>query len=121
MKGMVWSDSCRSWYKANPRKPDTITALWPGSSLHYAEVLASPRMEDFDVKYQGNRFAWLGNGFSQCESDPTADWSWYIREEDDGEPLSLGARIKIITKHGTATDDDGFDFMGTNADAQAKI
>ena len=27
-------------------------------------------MDDWEVKYNGNRFAWLGNGYSQTELDP---------------------------------------------------
>lgn len=86
MQHTVWATSCESWYK-NP-KTGKITALWPGSTPHYMEALASPRYDDFDITYQGNRFAYLGNGFSQTELDPNADPTFYIRERDDGESLS---------------------------------
>lgn len=33
-------------------------------------------MEDYNVQYAGNRFAWLGNGYSQTELDQTADWAY---------------------------------------------
>ncbi|KAK3059548.1 hypothetical protein LTS18_010573 [Coniosporium uncinatum] len=127
MKRTVWSDPCRSWYKAGTQNPETITALWPGSTLHYMEAMAQLRIEDYEVMYEGNRFAWLGNGYSQCELDPTADWGYYIREQDDGEPLSLGARRRILTGHGTVTDNVGISFTGTgsstsgSAESQAKL
>lgn len=100
MKGTVWHDPCRSWYKAN-RVDAPVTALWPGSTLHYIECLSEVRWDDFDVKYNGNRWAWLGNGCSQTELDETADWAHYVREEDDGEYMSRARRRELTTKSGT--------------------
>ena len=37
MEKTVWADPCRSWYKAGPT--GKVTALWPGSTLHYTEAL----------------------------------------------------------------------------------
>ncbi|KAH8594222.1 hypothetical protein B0O99DRAFT_514343 [Bisporella sp. PMI_857] len=102
MKNMVWSDPCRSWYKSGSIE-GKITALWPGSTLHYIEATMDLRMEDWDVKYAGNRFAWLGNGYSQTEVDPTADWAFYIRDKDDDGPLTTGGRRKVFSKSGTIT------------------
>ncbi|KAF5316160.1 hypothetical protein D9619_006293 [Psilocybe cf. subviscida] len=100
MEPTVWNDNCRSWYKNNS-VTGKVTALWPGSTLHYLEALAEPRYEDWDFTYTGNRFAYLGNGFSQAESDRTADWAYYIRNEDDGQYLSRSKLIKILSKSGT--------------------
>lgn len=116
MKQTVWADPCRSWYKNSPDGP--ITALWPGSTLHYIEALQELRLEDWEVKYVGNRYAWLGNGYSQTELDPTADWAYYIREGDDDEPISRGRRRKLLTKSGTVSAQQGVNFAG---DVQAKI
>lgn len=99
MKGTVWADPCRSWYKAN-QADAPVTALWPGSTLHYIEALSEVRWDDLDVKYNSNRFTWLGNGFSQCESDPTADWAYYVREYDDQEYQSKGRKREILTRSG---------------------
>lgn len=43
IKHTVWKDDCRSWYKDN----DTgrVNAVWPGSSLHYMDIIAEPRYE----------------------------------------------------------------------------
>ena len=100
MKRTVWADPCRSWYKAN-QADAPVTALWPGSTLHYIEALSEVRWDDLEVKYNRNRFTWLGNGFSQCESDPTADWAYYVREYDDQEYQSKGRRREVLTKSGT--------------------
>ncbi|KAE8331443.1 hypothetical protein BDV39DRAFT_189838 [Aspergillus sergii] len=82
METTVWNTHCQSWYKS----PVTgkITALWPGSTLHYMETLATPRYDDYEVTYASrNRFAYLGNGFSQIELNPKADVTFYIRDHDD--------------------------------------
>lgn len=110
MKRSVWADPCRSWYKNRPDGP--ITALWPGSTLHYIECLRDLRLEDFKVQYSGNRFSFLGNGYSQTELDDTADWGYYIREKDDDPPASMGERRKEISKSGTVTNTGGVNFAG---------
>lgn len=86
MQKTVWTTGCQSWYKNS--QINKITALWPGSTLHYMETLANARFEDFDITYSGSRFAYLGNGFSQTELDDSGvDVTWYIRNKDNGEPL----------------------------------
>ncbi|KAI1334530.1 hypothetical protein F5Y15DRAFT_420771 [Xylariaceae sp. FL0016] len=99
MARTVWSDPCRSWYKQTADGP--VIALWPGSTLHYIECMKDLRMDDFDVKYSGNRYAWLGNGYSQTELDESADWAYYIRNHDDSPPASTAGRRKLLTKSGT--------------------
>ena len=73
------------------------------------------RVEDFDIKYTGNRFAWLGNGYSQTELDPTADWGYYIREVDDDGPASRAGRRRLLTKSGTVQSNVGINFAGNVA------
>ena len=63
MPRTVWTENCRSWYKHGSRD-GRIVALWPGSSLHFIETMEYPRYDDFAVVYNGNRFAWMGNGYS---------------------------------------------------------
>ncbi|KAM0424516.1 hypothetical protein ACHAPT_010230 [Fusarium lateritium] len=74
-KGTVYLDNCSSWYKN--KRGDRITGVWPGSALHAMETLRSPRWEDFDYVYsedgaggEGNRLAWLGDGWSAAQVDP---------------------------------------------------
>ncbi|KAF2261197.1 FAD/NAD(P)-binding domain-containing protein [Lojkania enalia] len=124
MQKTVWHDPCRSWYKQRPDGP--ITALWPGSTLHYIEAMMEVRYDDWEIKYNGNRFAWMGNGYSQTELDPTADWAYYIREHDDDEPISRGRKLQIINRSGTMQGNAGVAFSGvdskeSNRTAEAKL
>lgn len=115
MEKTVWHDPCRSWYKGRPDGP--VTALWPGSTLHYIEAMMEVRLDDWEIKYNGNRFAWLGNGYSQTELDPTADWAFYIRDKDDDEPISRGRKLQLINKSGTVQQTAAVSFTGANIDA----
>lgn len=97
MQETVWSTHCQSWYK----DPMTgkITALWPGSTLHYMEALANPRYEDYDIEYRGGRrFAYFGMGFSQTELSPNVDVTYYIRNKDDYAPLCRDLRSTFNAK-----------------------
>ncbi|EPE24253.1 FAD/NAD(P)-binding protein [Glarea lozoyensis ATCC 20868] len=115
MKKSVWADPCRSWYKQGPDGP--ITALWPGSALHYIEAIREVQIEDWDIKYSGNRFAWMGNGYSQTELDNTADWGYYIRDRDDDPPATTGGKRKVLSKSGTMKGNAGINFAGVKDEA----
>lgn len=54
-----------------------ITAVWPGSSLHYREVLAQDRWEDWEWTYPGGRFKSWGRGISVVEQRE-GDYSYYM-------------------------------------------
>lgn len=78
----VYSADCASWYKTSPpggisleeRKKGRVTALWPGSSLHYLKTLEEVRWEDFELKpYDGNGFGWFGNGWTVGERKQQVD------------------------------------------------
>ena len=100
MKRTVWESDCRSWYK-NGSITGKVTALWPGSSLHYLEALLQPRYEDWNFTYIGNRFSYLGNGFSQTEVDRTADWSYYLQIEDDSPLIGRAKERRVYSRSGT--------------------
>ncbi|KAL1887135.1 hypothetical protein Sste5346_010424 [Sporothrix stenoceras] len=121
MREAIWADGCRSWYKSHT-VDGRVSALWPGSSMHFFEALAHPRHEDFDVVYRGNRFDWLGNGFSQTECDRTADLAYYIRESDADAPFLSKRRIRQqLTKSGTCQRDVGNDDdYGDDGDGEDK-
>ncbi|PFH50242.1 hypothetical protein AMATHDRAFT_4151 [Amanita thiersii Skay4041] len=97
MKKTVWEEDCRSWYKSNSTS-GKVTAIWPGSTLHYLEAMSEVRYEDWNMRFLGNRFAFLGNGFSQVESDPSADCAYYILEKDESPYLSRGKHSMIFWK-----------------------
>jgi hydroxyversicolorone monooxygenase len=42
-----------------------VNAVWPGSSMHYQQVIEQPRYEDFEIKYN-NKNIWghLGMGWT---------------------------------------------------------
>lgn len=105
MRNTVWADSCRSWYKSN-KAEGPVTALWPGSTLHYIEAINEVRLDDWDIQYNGNRFSWMGNGYSQTEIDETADWAYYIRDTDDSEYTSRNKRLRVLNKSGSKKADD---------------
>jgi hypothetical protein len=44
--------------------------MYAGSVLHYRELLAAFRTDDFDISYinKQNRFGFLGNGTTEYES-----------------------------------------------------
>ncbi|KAH0845024.1 hypothetical protein AYO21_04055 [Fonsecaea monophora] len=100
MSKTVWHEECRSWYKNNSAS-GKIAALWPGSTLHYLEAVSDVRGDDWEIEYKGNRFAFLGNGFSQTEVDDTADFAYYIRDHDDGPFLSFKKNLQALNKSGT--------------------
>ncbi|KAJ3543305.1 hypothetical protein NM208_g3643 [Fusarium decemcellulare] len=66
-KDLVWTGSCNSWYK--DRQTGRVIAVWPGSSIHFMEMIENPRWEDFDIDYlHSNPFTFMGNGISQRET-----------------------------------------------------
>ncbi|BFZ61121.1 hypothetical protein YB2330_002179 [Saitoella coloradoensis] len=89
LKRTAWATHCRSWFK-NGRKDGPISALWPGSRIHYFECLANVRWEDWEMGYagdvvrdgkvvkRGNRFGVLGNGFVRREVEEGHDLTWYL-------------------------------------------
>ncbi|OQV01285.1 hypothetical protein CLAIMM_06668 [Cladophialophora immunda] len=93
MPRMAWADDCRSWFK-NGRTSGPVTALWPGSRIHWFEALDvhnirfedwewTRRQEDPATGTAPNRWAFLGNGFTRRELDG-ADLTWYFDRPDDG-------------------------------------
>lgn len=77
----VMTESCSSW--ANGGRPGgRIHGLWPGSSCHMNFARREPRWEDWEYEYlspSGNRFAYLGNGWTEKEMDEKADLTPYLK------------------------------------------
>lgn len=87
MPRTAWASTCRSWFK-NGKEDGPVTALHPGSRIHWFGMLERFRGEDFEYVYVsrgtgrggrkgGNRFGYLGNGFSVRELG-AGDRSWYL-------------------------------------------
>ena len=78
MKRLVWSSACRSWFK-NGKTHGPVTAIYPGSRLHFFELLKIPRYEDYDITYRtNNRFQFMGNGYTETEMSIDGDPVWYF-------------------------------------------
>ena len=68
------------------------------------EALKELRAEDWEIRYRGNRFAFLGNGLSQAEFDPSCDLAYYVRDRDESPWASRRKRRKVLTRSGTQMD-----------------
>ncbi|RYP56741.1 hypothetical protein DL769_009867 [Monosporascus sp. CRB-8-3] len=102
MENLVWTDGCRNSHNNHQAGPGARTpTTWPGSTLHYLEAMREVRWDDWEFSYKGNRFAWLGDGVSRAEWEPTADLAYYIRERDDGPHGSRRARALEVAKAGS--------------------
>lgn len=77
----VWNENCRSWYKTGPG-PGKVTALWPGSTLHFLQAIKQPRYEDWKFAYPTDRYQYLGNKLSTAEKR-TGETSWYNKNRDE--------------------------------------
>lgn len=78
MPRTAWAGTCRSWFK-NGQETGPVTALHPGSRIHWFHMLEKFRGEDFEYVYEGGkRFGYLGNGFSTKELEGSGDKTWYL-------------------------------------------
>ncbi|KAJ3803442.1 FAD/NAD-P-binding domain-containing protein [Lentinula aff. detonsa] len=68
LKRTAWAGRCSSWFKPGP---DASPVMFPGNRVLFIELLTNPRWEDWDYEYgyMGNRFGYLGNGFTMREVD----------------------------------------------------
>ncbi|KAJ7349078.1 FAD/NAD-P-binding domain-containing protein [Mycena albidolilacea] len=68
VKRTAWIGKCSSWFR---RGTDVSPMLFPGNRLLFIELLNNIRWEDWEYEYgyAGNRFGYLGNGFTQREKD----------------------------------------------------
>ncbi|CAK7237122.1 hypothetical protein SBRCBS47491_009868 [Sporothrix bragantina] len=82
MPRTAWSGNCASWFK-NGTVNGPVTALHPGSRIHFFHMLEEFRGEDWNYTRSGqiNRFTYLGNGFSVKEAGDV-DSTWYLDEPD---------------------------------------
>jgi len=81
MPRTAWAMPGSSWFKGG-KKDGPVTALHPGSRIHWFHMLESPRWEDFEWSTETrNRFAYLGNGFSTREGEGE-DQTWYWDQPD---------------------------------------
>ncbi|KAL4808131.1 hypothetical protein BDV18DRAFT_158247 [Aspergillus unguis] len=80
LKRCVWSKGCTAWYskKNKPGENNTVTAMYPGSALHYKEYIKTIRGEHFDIQYNtANPFKYLANGELEMERNG-GDLAYYL-------------------------------------------
>lgn len=59
------------------------TAVWPGSSLQFIELIQEPRYEDFEIEYlHKNPWAHLGMGYANANVKEGGDLSPYLQLEN---------------------------------------
>lgn len=87
-KNTVFSDTCRSWYKNN--ETGRTTAVWPGSALHFREIVGNPRWEHYNIDYRDakNIFAFMGVGLVKELLTPGMDTTSYLNTSNI-DPLWL--------------------------------
>lgn len=84
LRRTAWNRECESWYKKG-RKDEYrtgITAIYPGSMMHFKSMLADIRPEDFEIRYRSrNPFKFYGCGLTELDlSSDQPDLSGYLGE-----------------------------------------
>lgn len=60
----------------------SLLAVWPSYSLHYIDVIAQPRYEDFEIKYEHkNPWVNLSMGYALANGVPDSDVTPYLQLE----------------------------------------
>lgn len=83
LRRTAWNRECESWYKKGRRDEyrTGITAIYPGSMMHFKSMLQQIRPEDFDLKYRSaNMFRFYGNGLTDLDMHDNPDLSFYLED-----------------------------------------
>lgn len=73
IKRLAWPSACCSSFR-NKKSDEPMAAIYPGSPLHFFEMLKNVRSEDYEITYwTQDRFQFMGNGYTGCEIDPDRD------------------------------------------------
>jgi len=106
LKRTAWTSSCRSWFKQG--RADGQAAIYPGSRLHFFEIMKQPRYEDYEITYwHENEFAFMGNGFETREFDGR-DITNYLGSLD-GRDVQPRYDEKLIEKLAGWTIDESYE------------
>lgn len=93
LKRTTWADKCASWFKGG-REEGQLT-VFPGSRLVLADLLSTPRYEDFAFEYwTKNTFGFLGSGFADIEFDGS-DIAWYFGTNPGILPAATSADSQL--------------------------
>ncbi|THV00416.1 FAD/NAD-P-binding domain-containing protein [Dendrothele bispora CBS 962.96] len=86
LKRTAWSGQCSSWYRPVPGESPVV---FPGNRVLFIELVTNPRWEDWEYEYgcAGNRFGYLGNGFTMREIDGRDNTFYYgLLDGKDEQP-----------------------------------
>jgi hypothetical protein len=99
LKRTAWTQPCSSWFKQG--RTDGQAAVYPGSRVHFLELLKAPRYEDYEIEYlEDNRFAFLGNGFATREEDGRDITNYLGTLDEDGRDVQPDYDSSLIKKLG---------------------
>jgi cation diffusion facilitator CzcD-associated flavoprotein CzcO len=83
LRRTAWNEDCRSWYRKGrvDEYRTGITAIYPGSMMHYRSMLEELRPEDFEITYRSaNRFRFYGNGLTELDMSEDPNLAFYLAE-----------------------------------------
>jgi hypothetical protein len=84
-------------------------AIWPGSRLHFREMMKTPRLEDYDIEYwDSNIFAFMGNGFEVREFDGRDITNYLGCLDEDGRDVQPDYDKELRDVLGGFTLDDSY-------------
>jgi hypothetical protein len=87
-------------YKSGSSLDDKIWGPWPGSSLHFLELMSNPRWEDWNFDYiGGNRFRFLGHGKASSQMIPGGDLAYYLSEPGADAPSAAVFQAEETPKY----------------------
>jgi cation diffusion facilitator CzcD-associated flavoprotein CzcO len=83
LRRTAWNEDCRSWYRKGrvDEYRTGITAIYPGSMMHYRSMLEELRPEDFEITYRSaNRFRFYGNGLTAMDMSEEPRLAFYLTD-----------------------------------------
>lgn len=99
LKRTAWTSGCKSWFKQG--RTDGQAAIYPGSRLHFLELIETPRYEHFEFEYWDKcRWAFMGNGFDTREFDGRDITNYLgLMNDEDIQPDYDEGLINILAGH----------------------
>lgn len=76
----VYTEACGTWMRGTKKEPDRVIAIYPGSFLHYREILSHPRWEDYDYEMVDgdDLYFFMGNGMTSSDIAMEGNFAPYM-------------------------------------------
>lgn len=86
----VYAEDCKTWMRSSKKFPERITAIYPGSYLHFRDILSHPRWEDYEYeRCEGEDvFDFMGNGMVADDLAMKGNFAPYMDVEVEYPELS---------------------------------